>query len=118
MGAGRYSCATPQKLRRIQESWDAAHKEGRGQKGRNNFSYCFGFSSQSFVEFCGGSVKAMFPFYLNLKLPGCDADPRKAFFFTALLLIHTSFKKVLPLIRFNCPAICYVVGRLVLKSLN
>lgn len=63
-------------------------------------------------------MKATLPFCLNLKLPECDADPRQAFVFTALSLIHTASNKVLPLIRFNCPAICYVVGRLALKSLN
>lgn len=64
-------------------------------------------------------MKAMLPFCLILNLLSLgDADPRHAFFFSALLLSHTAAKKVLPLIRFNCPATCSVVGRLALKSLN
>lgn len=88
---------------------------GGGKREEIIFSNSFGFSSQSVVELqqCEGHD----PSCLNLKLPGCDADPRHAFFLTALLLIHTSSKNVLPLIRFNCPAICYVV-RLDLKYIN
>lgn len=63
-------------------------------------------------------MMAMLPFCLILNLLSLgDADPRHAFYFSAVLLSHTA-SKVLPLIRFNCPAICSVVGRLALKSLN
>lgn len=65
------------------------------------------------------SMTAVPPFCLPCKSSERDAGPRRAFCFATLELIQTrSSKKVLPLICSDCPAIWYVVGRLVLKSVN
>lgn len=110
-----YSHTSHRNLRRIQGScaWDAGHSEGV------ELFLPVVLVFQQVLLWRQSSVMATLSFCLNAKSPESDTDPRHAFLFTTSLLIQTRpSKKVLPLIHFNCPAVWYVVGRLVPKSLN